>query len=301
MAVTVQRGIRAAQVGMLINAGLAVAKLIAGLVGHTYALVADAVESTADIFASIIVWRGLAIASLPADEDHPFGHGKAEPLAAAVVSLMLIGAALGIALEATSEIRNPHHAPAPWTLVVLVVVMFIKTLLSRRVKAVGMDLGSTAVKADAFHHLSDAITSSAAFIGISIALIGGAGWESADDWAALVAALIIAYNGIAMIRPALHDLMDRMPGQDVVAPVRRAAEAVPGVMAIEKLYVRPMGTSYRVTVHVQAEPTMPLHDAHILGGRVRRAIREAVPRVQDVLVHMEPYETAAQVPRQSTV
>ena len=293
MAATVRHGIRAAQAGMLINATLAIAKLIAGLVGNAYALVADAIESTADIFASVIVWRGLAIAALPADEDHPFGHGKAEPLAAAVVSVMLIGAAIGIALEAASEIRHPHHTPAPWTLVVLVAVMFVKTLLSRRVKAVGVDLGSAAVKADAFHHLSDAITSSAAFVGISIALIGGPGWESADDWAAIVAAGIIAYNGIAMLRPAFNDLMDRMPGEDVVAPVRRAAEAVPGVLAIEKLYVRPMGTSFRVTVHVQAEPTMPLHDAHVLGGRVRRAIREAVPRVQDVLVHMEPFEASS--------
>lgn len=293
MAATVRHGIRAAQAGMLINATLAIAKLIAGLVGNAYALVADAIESTADIFASVIVWRGLAIAALPADEDHPFGHGKAEPLAAAVVSVMLIGAAVGIAVEAASEIRHPHHAPAPWTLVVLVVVMFVKTLLSRRVKAVAVDLGSSAVKADAFHHLSDAITSSAAFIGISIALIGGPGWESADDWAAIVAAGIIAYNGVVMLRPAFNDLMDRMPGEEVVAPVRRAAEAVPGVLAIEKLYVRPMGTSYRVTVHVQAEPTMPLHDAHVLGGRVRRAIREAVPRVQDVLVHMEPFEASS--------
>jgi len=293
MAATVRHGIRAAQAGMLINATLAIAKLIAGLVGNAYALVADAIESTADIFASVIVWRGLAIAALPADEDHPFGHGKAEPLAAAVVSVMLIGAAIGIALEAASEIRHPHHTPAPWTLVVLVVVMFVKTLLSRRVKAVAVDLGSSAVKADAFHHLSDAITSSAAFVGISIALIGGPGWESADDWAAIVAAGIIAYNGVAMLRPAFNDLMDRMPGEEVVAPVRRAAEAVPGVLAIEKLYVRPMGTSFRVTVHVQAEPTMPLHDAHVLGGRVRRAIREAVPRVQDVLVHMEPFEVSS--------
>ena len=300
MAATVRHGIRAAQAGLLINAVLAITKLIAGLVGNAYALVADAIESTADIIASVIVWRGLAIASLPADEDHPFGHGKAEPLAAAVVSLMLIGAGLGIALEAASEIRTPHHAPATWTLVVLVAVMIIKTALSRRVKAVGVDLGSAAVKADAFHHLSDALTSSAAFIGISIALIGGPGWESADDWAAIAASAIIIYNGAAMLRPAMHDLMDRMPGADVVAPVRRAAEAVPGVLAIEKLYVRPMGPSYRVTVHVQAEPTMPLQDAHVLGGRVRRAIREAVPRVQDVLVHMEPYENAARLESLST-
>src|SRR5215213_8074064 len=171
-----RRGIRSAQIAILVNAGLAVTKLVAGIVGHTYALVADAVESTADIFASLIVWGGLSIAARPADDDHPFGHGKAEALAAAVVSLMLLGAAFGIAIQAAKEIRTPHHTPAPWTLGVLVGVMLVKAVLSRRVRAVGADIGSTAVQADAWHHLSDAITSAAAFVGIAVALVGGPGW-----------------------------------------------------------------------------------------------------------------------------
>src|SRR3954467_7197961 len=243
MAEATERGIRSAQLGMVINAGLAAVKLVAGVVGHTYALVADAVESTADIFSSLIVWGGLPVASRDPDEEYPFGYGKAEALAAAVVALMLLAAAIGISIEAVREIRTPHMSPAPWTLAVLVVVMAAKWILSQRVRAVGMDIGSTAVKADAWHHLSDAITSAAAFIGISIAIVGtrmggGPAWAAADDWAALVASLVIAWNGIAMLRPALHDLMDRMPGADVVEPVRRAAEGVPGVMATEKLAVR---------------------------------------------------------------
>lgn len=292
-----RRGIRAAQTGILINAVLAGIKLVAGLVGNTYALVADAVESMADIFGSLIVWGGLHVASLPADEDHPFGHGKAEALAAIVVSLMLLAAAAGIGIEAVKEIRTPHNVPAPWTLAVLVGVMVVKWTLSRRVQAVGAETGSTAVQADAQHHLSDAITSAAAFIGISVALVGsrvrgGGGWESADDWAALVASAVIAFNGVSMIRAAMHDLMDRMPGQAVVAPIRDAARAVTGVSAIEKLHVRKAGMVYRVTVHVQTDGAMSLDDAHALGGRVKRAICASSPQVNYVLVHMEPHDSA---------
>jgi cation diffusion facilitator family transporter len=297
-----ERGIRAAQTGMIINAALAAIKLFAGIVGNTYALVADAVESGADVFASLLVWGGLAVAAQPADEDHPYGHGKAEALAAAAVSVMLLGAAAGIAFEAAREIRTPHNVPAPWTLGVLVGVMVIKWVLSRRVYAVGAEMGSTAVKADAQHHLSDAITSAAAFIGISLALVGsrvwgGKGWESADDWAALVASAVIAFNGISMLRAATHDLMDRMPSREIVDPIRDAALGVEGVNAIEKLHVRKAGTAYHVTVHVQTDGTMSLEDAHALGGHVKHAIRASSPRVKDVLVHMEPYRGANRQPQ----
>jgi len=284
-----RRGIRSAQIAILINAGLAITKLVAGVVGHTYALVADAVESTADIFGSTIVWGGLRVAARDPDEDYPFGYGKAEPLAAAVVALMLLGAAIAIAVEAVTEIRTPHLTPAPWTLAVLVGVVAVKWTLSRRVHAVGAEIGSTAVKVDAWHHMSDALTSAAAFVGISIALWGGPGWESADDWAALLASGVIVFNGVRMLRPALHDLMDRMPGADVVAPVRHSAASVSGVLAVEKLAVRRSGMGYRVTIHVQADPALRLDDAHSLGGAVKAAIRAAVPQVQYVLVHMEPY------------
>ena len=289
----IARGVRSAQLGILVNTLLAAVKLVAGLVGNAYALVADAVESTADVLSSTIVWGGLRVAARDPDDAYPFGYGKAEPLAAAVVSLMLLGAAVGIALEAIGEIRTPHHTPAPWTLGVLVGVVLVKWMLSRRVGAVGADIGSTAVKADAWHHMSDAVTSAAAFVGISIAVLGGPGWESADDWAALVASGVIAFNGVNMLRPALHDIMDRTPGPEVVGPVRRAAESVSGVLATEKLAVRRSGIGYRVTIHVQTDPEMPLREAHVLGGKVKGAIRAAVPQVQYVLVHMEPVAAEA--------
>ena len=281
---------RAAQVGMMVNLILAVIKLIAGIVGHAYALVADAVESTADIFSSLVVYGGLRIAAQPADEDHPYGHGRAEALAGALVAVMLVAAAIGIAIEAVREIRTPHHIPHAWTLAVLVGVIVIKQILASKVFSIGSEIGSTAVIADAKHHRSDVITSSAAFIGISIAVIGGPGWEQADDWAALVASIVIAYNGVKMMRPAIDDLMDRVPEADVVQRIASAATSVSDVRAIEKLKVRKVGLQYAVDLHVQADSHMSLHDAHIVSGKVKGAIRAAMPSVDGVLIHMEPYE-----------
>lgn len=288
-----RRGIRAAQTGLLVNAGLAITKLVAGLVGNAYALVADAVESMADILSSTIVWSGIRVAARDPDEEYPFGYGKAESLAGAVVSLLLVGAAVGIAAEAIEEIRTPHHTPAPWTLAVLVGVMIVKWGLARRVARVGSTLGSSVLHADAWHHLSDAITSGAAFVGISIAVVAGPGWESADDWAALLAVGVILFNGVRTLRPSLHEIMDRTAGGEVVVVVQQAARSVPGVLATEKEAVRKAGTAYRITIHVQADPGMSLDAAHVLSGRVKSAIRAALPNAQGVLVHMEPYHDRA--------
>lgn len=299
MTASTERGVRSAQIGMLVNAALAAVKLVAGVLGNAYALVADAVESSADIFSSLVVWRGLRIASRDATEEYPFGYGKAEPLAAAVVALMLLGAAAGIAVEAIREIRTPHHSPAPFTLVVLILVVVVKETLFRRVLSVGDEVGSTAVKADAWHHRSDALTSIAAFIGISVALIGGPGWEMADDWAALFAAGIIVFNGVNLLRPAIDDIMDKSPGAELEELISRAALGTATVQAIEKLRIRRVGLGYQVDLHVQADPAMSLHEAHILSGRVKTAIRAAVPKVQGVLIHMEPHEPQRIVPTRS--
>lgn len=274
---------------MLVNAMLALVKLVAGIAGNTYALVADAVESTADIFASLVVWGALRVATRDPDEDYPFGYGKAESVAAAVVAIMLVAAALGIGFEAIREIRTPHKTPAPWTLLVLVAVLFVKFVLFRRTLSIGEAAGSTAGKLDAWHHLSDAITSGAAFVGISIALWGGPGWEQADDWAALFAAAVILYNGVVLIRPPLHDLMDKMPGSEIIEAVRVAAVRVPSVQAVEKLSARKAGLVYYVDIHVQADPAMSLHEAHEVSGAVKSAIKRSVPNVAGVLVHMEPF------------
>ncbi|RPH56585.1 cation transporter, partial [bacterium] len=206
-----ERGTRAAQMGLLANAVLAIIKFLAGVVGNSYALVADAVESATDIFSSLIVWGGLRISARSADEQFPFGYGKAEALATAVVALMLLGAATGVAIAAVQEILTPHTVPAPFTLAVLFGVIVVKEILFRRVFRVGEEVESTAVRGDAWHHRSDAITSAAAAVGITVALIGGPEWAQADDWAALLAAGVIYFNGWRILRPAVGDLMDRSP------------------------------------------------------------------------------------------
>jgi cation diffusion facilitator family transporter len=288
-----KRGIRAAQAGLWTNVGLVSLKLVAGLLGNSYALVADAIESSTDVFSSLIVWRGLEITGKPPDEDYPYGYGKADSIAAAIVALMLLAAAISVAILAVREILTPHHAPAAFTLIVLGGVIIGKEFLFRRVLAIGHETGSTAVTADAWHHRSDALTSAAAFIGIAVALWGGPGWESADDWAALAAAIIIGANGIRLLRPAINDLMDRTPESDLLHAIAQAARSIPGVLEIEKLRVRKIGMGYFVDLHVQTEPTMILREAHILSGKVKGAIRTALPTVSDVLVHMEPFEPSS--------
>lgn len=286
-----ERGTRTAKLGLLVNTLLAVIKLLAGIFGHSYALIADAIESSGDVFSSILVWRGLRVSSRPVDERYPFGYGKAEPMAAAAVGLMLIVASVVITIESIREIRTPHHLPEPFTLLVLLGVVIVKETLFRSVLAVGSEVQSGAVRADAWHHRSDAITSAAAAIGITVALWTGI--PEADDWAALVAALVILINGVLILRPAIEDLMDRAPDGEVVERLSAVATAVPGVLAIEKLRVRRAGLSLYVDLHVQAEPALSLHEAHILSGRVKSAIRAAESTVIGVLVHMEPYEPAA--------
>lgn len=288
-----QRSIRVAQAGLVINAVLVVVKIGTGVIGHSYALIADGVESSLDIFSSLIVWRGIHVASRSADESYHFGYGKAESVAAAAVSLMLMGAAIGIAVEAVREIMTPHTLPAPFTLVVLVVVVGIKELLFRFVQREGEALESAIVQADAWHHRSDAITSGAAFLGIGIALIGGESYAAADDAAALLASVIIAFNGIRLLRPALADLMDRAPEAELLESVAEEAAREQGVLHIEKVVARRAGVGHFVTVHVQADRDLTLHDAHELGGRVRSRIVTSLPLVLDATIHMEPYDADA--------
>jgi cation diffusion facilitator family transporter len=275
-------------VGLGVNIVLAGSKLAAGIIGHSQALVADAVESISDIFTSIVVWRGLVVAAEPPDEDHPYGHGKAEPLAAAVVSVMLFLAAGWITVHAAREIPEPHTTPAPFTLLVLLIVIVIKEGLFRFVLEEARTVESSAVHSDAWHHRSDAISSFAAGIGISIALVGGKGYAAADDIAAIIGACVIAWNGWRLLRPALNELMDTAPNREVVEQIRRIAEAVPGVDCVEKCLVRKVGYDFFVDMHVEVDPQMTVQRSHDIAHDVKNKIRTQIPAVRDVLVHIEP-------------
>jgi cation diffusion facilitator family transporter len=283
---------RHAQDGLLLNALLAIVKGLAGILGNSYALVADAVESASDVAASLVVWGGLRVSAREADDRFPYGYGKAEAVSAVTVSLFLLAAAVGISIEAVREIRTPHHAPAPFTLAVLVGVVLVKEGFFRRIARVGKAADSTALVADAWHHRSDAISSAAAFVGISVALWGGPGWESADDWAALVAAAVICSTGLRTLRPALAELMDATPAPTLLAAAAAAAATVPEVRGTHALKVRRAGGRLFVDLHVEAEATLSLAEAHVVSGKVKTAIRGALGPDAAVLVHMEPYDPA---------
>ena len=279
---------RVTLIGLAVNVVLAGSRLVAGILGHSHALVADAVESIADVFSALIVWRGLVIADAPPDEDHPYGHGKAEPLAAASVSVMLLAAAAWIVFRSLHEIANPHSSPAPFTLAVLLAVVVIKETLFHFVLHEGHAIDSSAVRTDAWHHRSDAVTSTAAGIGITIALIGGKGFEAADDWAAIAAACVIAFNGWRLLRLAINELMDTAPGHEIVEQVRRVAANIPGVEGVEKCFVRKVGYYYYVDLHVEVDPQMTVERSHTIAHDVKDKVRAEILSVRDVLVHIEP-------------
>jgi len=283
-----KRSLRATLIGLVVNTILTSAKFTAGILGHSHALVADAVESLSDIFSSIIVWRGVVIAAQPEDEDHPYGHGKAEPIAAATVATMLLAAAIWIAVQAFREIALPHPAPAPFTLFVLLGVICIKETLFRFVMREAISVESVVVQTDAWHHRTDAITSLAAAVGISVSLLGGKGYESADDVAAIVAAGIIAFNGWRLLRPAVNELMDRTPSRELSEHIRQIAESVKGVDRVEKCLVRKMGYQFYADMHVEVNPQMTVQQSHEIAHEVKNSIRSQIPRVRDVLVHIEP-------------
>lgn len=283
-----QTGARVALLGLAINVVLATGKITAGVLGNAYVLIADGIESALDIAGSAVIWGGLKLAARPPDDTHPYGHGKAEPIAAIIVSMVVLAAALGLAIQSVREIFLPHHAPAPFTLAVIVAVIIAKEYLYRYVVRIGRHVESTAIQTDAWHHRTDAMTSVAALIGVSVALLGGERWRSADDWAALFACTLIAGNGYRLLKPALQEIMDTAPRGEIVDRVRAAAGSVPGVLEVEKSFVRKMGLSFYVDLHVGVNGNISVRDGHHIAHAVKRAIQESDPRIADVLVHIEP-------------
>jgi cation diffusion facilitator family transporter len=275
--------------GIALNAVLAAVKFAGGVFGNTYALIADAAESLLDILTSALVWAGFRVAARPPDENHPYGHGKAEALAALLVALFVFFVAFWVAWHAILEIRHPHAAPKWWTLLVLAGVVVAKLWFSRRLEAAGEQVGSTALGAEAMHHWSDAMTSGAAFIGISVALWAGPGWETADDWAALFACVVIAFNGFRMVAKAQRDIMDEAVSREFEREVRGLALAVPGVRALDKCRVRKSGLSHLVDIQVRVDGNLTVREGHDIAHAVKDALLASAPHaISDVSVHVEP-------------
>ncbi|NOT36628.1 MAG: cation transporter [Saprospiraceae bacterium] len=285
-----QKAVKSVYFSIIGNSCLAIVKGLAGYFGNSFALIADAIESTSDVFASFLVLFGIKYSNRPADENHPYGHGKAEPLITFLVVGFLMASATVIAYESILNIRTPHDLPKTWTLIVLGIIIIWKEISYRIVIRNSKETNSSSLKADAWHHRSDAITSVAAFIGISIALILGKGYESADDWAALFAAGFIFYNSFLIFRPALGEIMDEHVYDDLIQEIREVALKVDGIIDTEKCFVRKAGMQYHVDLHAIVDAELSVRAGHDIAHKLKDLLRQEIPQIGHVLIHIEPNE-----------
>ncbi len=282
--------IRTVIFSMLGNVVLAVIKFLAGIFGNSYALIADGIESVVDVFASVLVLFGLKYSARPADDNHPYGHGKAEPLITFLVVVFLIISAGTIAWQAFQHILTPHELPKPFTLVVLAGIIIWKEISFHVVMRRSKKLNSGALKAEAWHHRSDAITSVAAFIGITIAIFGGKGFEVADDYAALLAVIFILYNCYKIFRPALGEVMDENNYEYLTKQIREVSLSVPGVKGTEKCFIRKAGMEYHVDLHALVSGDLTVTEGHDISHQLKDMLCKVIPELGNVLIHIEPFE-----------
>lgn len=283
-----QTAIKATYFSIAGNTSMAIIKGLAGFFGNSYALIADAIESTTDILASCLVLFGIKYSNKPADDNHPYGHGRAEPLITFMVVGFLITSATIIAYESILNIGTPHELPKSWTLFVLGAIIIWKEYSFRLVMKRSKETNSSSLKADAWHHRSDAITSIAAFIGITIALVLGKGYESADDWAALFASGFILYNSYLIFRPALGEIMDEHLNDDLIDEIRRIARQVDGIIDTEKCFIRKSGMKYHVDLHARVDANITVKEGHDLAHKLKDTLRHEIPELGHVLIHVEP-------------
>lgn len=275
-------------VSLLSNISLAIIKWIGGYFGNSYALIADAIESTSDVVTSVFVLFGLKYAAKPADDNHPYGHGRIEPLITFLVVLFLVVSAGMIAYQSIHNIVTPHDPPQAFTLIILLGIIGWKEISYQWVIRKSRETQSSSLKADAWHHRSDAITSIAAFIGIAIALFFGKGFESADDWAALVASIFILYNCYLIFRPAFGEMMDEHVYDELIDQIRSISQTVNGVQRTEKCFVRKAGFHYHVDLHLEVIGSISVIEGHEIAHDVKDTLRNELPQLGHVLIHVEP-------------
>ena len=285
-----QTAIRTAYFSIISNTSLAIIKGLAGFFGNSFALIADAIESTTDIFSSLLVLLGLKYAKRPADENHPYGHGKIEPLITFMVVAFLVTSATVIAYESIQNIQTPHKTPKSWTLIVLGCIILWKEISFRIVIKKSKETNSSSLKADAWHHRSDAITSVMAFLGISIAIVFGEGYETADDWAALMASFFILYNSYLIFRPAIGEIMDEQLYDDLLIEIREKSIRVPGVLGTEKCFIRKAGMKYHVDLHAIVNSQISVKEGHHIAHNLKDYLLNEIPNLGHILIHIEPNE-----------
>ena len=268
---------------------LGLTKLVGGLLAGSFALVADSVNSLGDTVASIVVLVALRIAQRPADENHPYGHSRAEAVAASNVALLIIISALLLGVEAVRRFGLDHAAPPNWALAIAAANVVIKEALYRYKLRVASRTGSAAVLANAWDHRADALSALAVLIGLSATAIGGTDWIWADEVAALFVVAVILRGAIPLFRNSARDLLDAQAEPELVRQVRAWASQTEGVEEVEKLWIRKSGFEYLVEIHLEVDPDRTVADGHRIGHEVQARLQERFPRLRHVLVHLEPH------------
>lgn len=283
---------RAVFVGLAINLALGLLKLIAGLVSGSFALIADAVNSLGDVVSSVVVLIAFRVAQRPADPEHPYGHTRAEAIAASNVAVLIILSALAVGWEALQRLNVPHHLPPAWTLWIAGANVLVKECLYQYNAAVGRRSGSGATVAHAWDHRSDALSALAVLVGLAVVRWGGQDYIWADEAAALVVVAAIVWSGTRLFRSSASELMDLQASDEFVNAIRETAADVPGVLGVETLWVRKSGLEYFVDIHIEVDPHLSVAQGHEIGHHVKDALLARFDRLRDVLVHLEPYPHA---------
>jgi cation diffusion facilitator family transporter len=283
-----QIGQRVAIAGMVASGALAVIKILAGLLGHSTAVVADGFESAGDVIASGFVLLGLTLASKPADENHPYGHGRAETLTGLVIGLVLVAAGTLISYRALQGIDQIHPPPAAWVIWPLIVSAVVKGGLATLKFRYGKKLDSAALIADAWNDWTDIVSATTALLAVGLTLVDPQRFHAADHFGAFAVGLIVIFTGLRVSRDTAYQLMDTMPDESRINTIRSVAQSVPGVRGVEKCFARKTGLKYHVDLHLEVDPNITVRESHDIATQVRIHIKESLPWVADVLVHVEP-------------
>lgn len=295
------RAVRATLIGLVVNLGLGVTKLIAGWVGGSFALISDAINSLGDSLSSVVTLGALWYAQTPADDEHPYGHTRVEAVAGAYIAILILITGLYLGVEAVSRLTETRAVPPLWTLWVAGINVGIKEALYWYNRRIASITGSTAMLASAWDHRSDALTSLAVLLGLSVVRYAGPAYGWADAVAALCVVMAILWSGGRLLQQSTGELLDPQADEELVGRVRAVSESIPGVSAVEKLWVRKTGIEYLVDIHIQVDPEMTVDAGHRISHAVKNRLLAQFALVKDVLVHLEPYHPAEEnTPDQSS-
>jgi cation diffusion facilitator family transporter len=281
-------GQRVAAAGMAVSGVLAIIKLFAGIWGHSAAVVADGLESAADVFASGFVLLGLTLAAKPADSNHPYGHGRAEILTGLIIGLLLTAGGVLISFGSAHRLGQPRETMAGYVVWPLIASAIAKTALATSKFHYGRKLRSTALIADAWNDTMDILSATVALVAVGLSLSDPVRFLDADRYGAFVVGLIVVFTGVRVTRDTALQLMDTMPDDRLVAQIRTVAATVPGVAGVEKCFARKTGLRWHVDLHIEVNPELTVRQSHNIAHEVRLKIMQTLDWVADVLVHVEP-------------